>query len=229
MIETFNNSMFETWITCEKKFFLKYIKGIKIPQNDTIFELGKKVHAMINYKLQGYDMALMEKACDETTLTHYKSVLNHKLMKKKPFLTEWGFLVNIADTQNLLAGRIDAIFFDEKENVYTIADWKTGMNIPKNAIESPQALIYMYSFYKAQTDLKIKISPEQIRFMFIQTPSLKESEVWFSTELKEKIEKDFLSMIKSMKKTNFNEIDNPKLCKNCDYNFVCRKYNYIQC
>ena len=76
MIETFNNSMFETWITCEKKFFLKYIKGIKIPQNDTIFELGKKVHAMINYKLQGFDMALMEKACDETTLTHYKSVLN---------------------------------------------------------------------------------------------------------------------------------------------------------
>ncbi len=222
MLETYNNSMFEAWLNCEKKFFLKYIKAIKIPQDDSLFELGKKVHAMINYKLQGFDMGLMEKACDETTLSHYNSILTHDLLKQKVLRTEWGFLCNIADTQNLLAGRIDAIFFDEKKNIYTIADWKTGMSIPKNAIESPQALIYMYSLYKSQKDLNLVIKPEQIRFLFIQTPNLNESEVWFSEELKNKIEKDFLLMIKNMKKTTFNKTDKKDQCKLCEYNFVCR-------
>ncbi len=226
MIEIFNNSMFETWTTCEKKFFLKYIKSIKIPQDDTFFELGKKVHAMINYKLQGFDMLLMEKASDDITLTHYNSILKHELLKQKVLLTEWGFLCNIADTQNLLAGRIDAVFFDEKENIYTIADWKTGMSIPKSPIESPQALIYMYSLYKAQNDLNLIIKPEQIRFIFIQTPSLNESEIWFSEELKNKIENDFLLMIKNMKKTTFKETEKHEQCKLCEYNFVCSKNQF---
>ena len=224
MIEVYNNSMFETWFVCEKKFFYKYIKSIKIPQNDKQFELGKKVHAMINYKLQGFDMNLMEKACDEVTLSHYKSILKHKLLKQKVLLTEWGFLCNISDTQNLLAGRIDAVFYNEKEEIYTIADWKTGMSIPKNPIESPQALIYMYSFYKAQKDLKLLIKPEQIRFLFIQTPNLNESEIWFSEELKNKIEKDFISIIKNMKKTTFKKTDIKEECKFCEYNFVCKNY-----
>ena len=142
----------------------------------------------------------------------------------KVLLTEWGFLCNISDTQNLLAGRIDAVFYNEKEEIYTIADWKTGMSIPKNPIESPQALIYMYSFYKAQKDLKLLIKPEQIRFLFIQTPNLNESEIWFSEELKNKIEKDFISIIKNMKKTTFKKTDIKEECKFCEYNFVCKNY-----
>jgi len=145
-------------------------------------------------------------------------------MGQEHFLSEWGFNVSVGDTKDVFAGRIDAVFFDKNTGKYTIADWKTGMKIPENPVSEPQAQIYLYAFYRAQGDLGIKFEPEDLSFVFVQTPSLNESRVDFSKELYEKFEKNFVFEIKNMKNciqpAEFNET---KDCKFCEYRYMCEK------
>ena len=113
-MEIYTNSMLKDWKTCKNKYYFKYIKKVIIPQREECFELGKKVHALISYYLNGFDMSIMEKSASDEVLENYHSILKHPFLKQQHFLSEWGFNVNIANTKNIFAGRIDAIFYDEK-------------------------------------------------------------------------------------------------------------------
>ena len=223
-MDIYTNSMIKDWKLCNRKYYFKYIKKIVIPQKEENFELGKKVHALISYKLNGFDTSIVEKNASEEILTHYRSILKHPLLSQTHFLAEWGFSVNIGDTEDLFMGRIDAIFKNEKTGNYTIADWKTGMKIPENPITEPQAQIYLYAFYRAQKDLNIKINPENLSFAFIQTPALLEKHFEFSKDLYGKFENDFLQTIDQIKHYNHNDIFEEKpCCKFCEYKFMCQK------
>ncbi len=223
-MELYTNSMLKDWKTCANRYYFKYVKKISIPKSEENFELGRKVHAMVNYYLNGFDMDIMEKSAGEDVLRHYKSILSHPLLKQEHFLSEWGFTTSIGETKNLFVGRIDAIFYDPKNNKYTIADWKTGMNIPKIASLDVQAQIYLYAFYRAQSDLGIKFAPEDLSFVFVQTPSLNESRVDFSKELYERFEEDFLSEIKAMQNCKApKSVQDKPACKFCEYRFMCEK------
>lgn len=223
-MEFYTNSMLKDWKTCRCKYYFKYIKKISIPKREENFELGKKVHALISYYLNGFDMSIMEKAAGDEVLLHYKSILTHPLIKQEHILSEWGFTVGVGSTSNTFVGRIDAVFYDKKSKKYTIADWKTGMKIPDAAVTDIQAQIYLYSFYRAQSDLGITIEPEDLSFVFIQTPSLRESRVDFSKELYEKFEADFLNEIKNIQNcTQKPECTDNSSCKFCEYKFMCKR------
>ena len=223
-MDIYTNSMLKDWKTCKNKYWFKYIKKICIPQKENNFELGRKVHALISYYLNGFDTEFIEKTVSDEVLEHYKSILKHPFLKYKHFLSEWGFNVNIKNTENLFVGRIDAIFCDEQNNKYFIADWKTGMGIPQIPLIEPQAQIYLYAFFKAQKDLKINFKEEDLSFTFIQTPTLKESSINFSKELYEKFEDDFLTTINDINSYKYEkEFDEGKKCKYCEYKFMCQK------
>ncbi len=225
-MDVFTNSMLKDWETCQNKYYYKYIKKIVIPQKDKNFELGKKVHAMISYYLNGFDVTFMRKSASSEVLEHYDSILKHPLLKQKCFLSEWGFTVNIANTKYLLTGRVDAVFFNPETNKYSIADWKTGMKIPSNPVLEMQSQIYLYAFYKARKDLKIDISPDDISFTFVQTPNLNETSLNFSHGLYEKFEKGFLNMISDINSYKYENIYEQKsACKYCEYKFLCQKNN----
>lgn len=220
----YTNSMLKDWQTCHNKYYFKYIRKIIIPKREEFFELGKKVHALISYHLNGFDTTILENSSSEEAFLHYKSILNHPIMKLTSFLSEWGFNVQIGNSKNMFIGRIDAIFFDEKNKKYTIADWKTGMKIPENPILEPQTQIYLYAFYKSQRDLGIKIKPEDINFKFIQTPSLNETSINFSEELLNEFEKNFLKQIAEIKNASLqNLLSDEKKCNFCEYRFMCQK------
>ena len=223
-MELYTNSMLKDWNTCRSKYYYKYVKKISIPKSEENFELGRKVHALISYYLNGFDTTLLEKSANKEILSHYKSILRHPLLNQEYFLSEWGFNVCVGNTDSTFVGRIDAIFYDKKNNIYTIADWKTGMNIPKIGSHDEQARIYMYAFYRAQRDLKIEFPPENLRFVFIQTPSLNESNIAFSQELCEEIEQDLLAKTKEMKNCKIKPIHKKvEACKFCEYRFICNK------
>ena len=223
-MELYTNSMLKDWKTCKNRYYFKYVKKISIPKSEENFELGRKVHAMISYYLNGFDMGIMERSAGEEVLKHYNSILRHPLLQQEHFLSEWGFTVSVGNTANVFVGRIDAIFYDKETNKYTIADWKTGMNIPKVAALDVQAQIYMYAFFRAQKDLGIEFEPEDLSFVFVQTPSLNESRVDFSKELYESFEQDFLSEIKAMQNCTqpLSAHDKPA-CRFCEYRFMCEK------
>ena len=224
MGEIFTNSMLKDWKQCKQKYYYKYAKKIVIPKKEENFELGKKVHALVSYKLNNFDTTLLENNANEDVKEHYFSILRHPLLKQIPYKAEWGFSVAIGNSEDLFVGRVDAIFYDELTNKYTIADWKTGMNIPKIAQFDSQAQIYSYAFYKCRKDLKLNIKPEDISFKFIQTPSLKESSLDFSEQLLEAFEIDFLQTIAQIRSYKHNKVAQEHSgCKFCEYRFLCFK------
>ena len=223
-MEIYTNAMLKDWQTCKNKYYYKYVKKIYIPQNEANFELGRNVHALISYKLNGYDVKIVEKNASEEVLEHYHSILKHPLLKQEYFLSEWGFNSLIGNTGDIFAGRIDAVFYDREKNHYTIADWKTGMKIPNNPLLERQSQIYLYSFFNAKEDLGINIKPENVSFTFVQTPSLNESSIDFSEDLYFKFEKDFIQTIQKIKNYKFTkEFDEKHNCKFCEYKFICQK------
>lgn len=224
MGDIYTNSMLKDWHQCRRKYYYKYEKNIVIPKKEDNFELGKKVHALISYKLNGFETTLLEKTASEDVLKHYKSLLKSNLLSLPSVLVEWGFSTAIGQSADRFLGRIDAVFYDEINKKYIIADWKTGMNIPKIPLVDIQAQIYCYAFYKCRRDLKLDISPENIIFKFIQTPSLQETVLEFSAELLERFEIEFLNAISEIKTYKFNDIpqENPS-CKFCEYKFLCFK------
>ena len=225
MGDIYTNSMFKDWKLCRRKYYYKYLKKIMLPQKDENFELGKKVHALVSYKLNGFDTSIIEKSADEEVLEHYYSILKHPILKQQPFLVEWGFVANIEDSQDILSGRIDAVFYNPETKKYTIVDWKTGMKIPNIPLMETQAQIYLYAFYKARKDLGIEIKPEDVSFLFIKTPDLKESGIEFSSALYDRFEQDFTAIVKEINSYQYFEdaFEEKASCKFCEYKFICQK------
>ena len=44
--------MLKTFDTCPKKYYFKFIKGLSMPTDDSIFQLGKNIHALASYYLR---------------------------------------------------------------------------------------------------------------------------------------------------------------------------------
>ena len=53
-------NMLKTYELCPKKFCFKYIKGISMPVDDTVFETGKNIHALASYYLRKENIDKLE-------------------------------------------------------------------------------------------------------------------------------------------------------------------------
>ncbi len=220
---TFTSDKISTWQLCRKKYYLKYIKEIKVPQIENQFELGKSVHALINYYLKGYEVDFLLKSTSKDIEQTWNTIKNSDCLSlDNVFLTEWKFNCNIKGTDYWLNGRIDAVFFDKKSSKYTIIDWKTGQNIPKNPENNPQTILYLYSFFKAQKDLKISLKQEELAFEYVKiSDSIVSKQVNYSADL-EKVYEDFLinTLHEIENERKFDKLDTCP-SKFCEYANIC--------
>lgn len=220
-----NHDCFNTWQTCRKKYHYKYIKELKYPEFHQDYELGKSVHALIDYHLRGFEIGhLLQNAGEEITL-RWNAIKKHPILDKKMIKTEWGFNTPIKDTLYWLIGRIDAVFFDEEKDKYIIADWKTGKFVPAKIQTNFQHKIYLYAFYQSQKDLGLDFKPEDIVFQYfkILPDSVEITEISFSQEKLLKYEENFSDIIKNMENTvDFSDIEDCTV-KFCEYKGLCKK------
>ena len=61
-MKNFSPNMLKTFESCPVKFNLKFNEKITVPQNPSLFEKGKKIHALANYYHRGADISKLEKA-----------------------------------------------------------------------------------------------------------------------------------------------------------------------
>ena len=205
-----------------KRYYYKYIKKLNWPELQTDFRLGTSVHKLAFYYLKGFSIEHLLQSADEKVLIHWNALKNHLVMSYKPVATEWGFTSRIKNSEYWLDGRIDAIFYDETQNKYIIADWKTGKNVPKNPESSFQTIIYLYSFFKARKDLKLDLSPEDLIFQYVKTPECNNiNPICYSMDKKREYESLLLETIDSIK--NAQEYPAAKNCalKDCQYGSIC--------
>lgn len=217
-----NHDRFNTWQTCRKKYYFKYIKELKYPEFQQNYDLGKSIHALIDYHLRGLSIEHLLKNSDNKIFDRWNAIKNHPILRKKVIKTEWGFNTRLKDTPYWLIGRIDAIFFDEENHKYIIADWKTGI-IPKNIDTNFQHQIYLYALYQSRKDLGLDFKPENIVFQYykIVPDSVEITEISFSEEKLIEYEKNFVNIIKNIE--NSDEFSMQENCsvKICPYKGLC--------
>ena len=223
----FNHDKFNTWKTCKRRFYYKYIKELIMPEPETVYELGKEVHALAYYHLKGFDISRFINNLDNETLKHWESLTKHPVLKNKLIEAEWGFNSRIGDTKYWFIGRIDAIFYNENLKKYIIADWKTGQNIPRDPENSFQAMTYLYSLNKAHKDLGLNICSKDLIFQYIKTPDdINVTPIIYSEEKEKAFENIFIKYITEIE--NEKEYKSPEECpapKFCQYSCLCFNCN----
>ena len=220
---TFNHDKFNTWEKCRKRYYFKYIKELRWPELEDNYRLGQSVHALADYYLRGLKVDHLLKNADKDIKTHWEALKNHPILENQVLVTEWAFNSRIGNSHYWLNGRIDAIFYDKKENQYIIADWKTGQNIPHDPDKSLQSMIYLYSFFNARKDLKLDITHKDIIFQYIKTPDLDDhAPIVYSQEKEREYEDVFLKTIKEIETEKaFISAKPCPLKKHCPYIKLC--------
>ena len=60
MRQIFSPNMLNTYNLCPKKYYFRFVKNIAMPIDDSLFELGKNIHAIASYYLKKQNIYKME-------------------------------------------------------------------------------------------------------------------------------------------------------------------------
>jgi len=201
-------NMLKTFQTCQKKYYLKYVKNITIPQKLSHFEKGKKIHALANYYLRGDDITKFEQTLNNEEKTIWNLLKNNEYFQKTYVNSEYNISCKVGNYW--LTGRLDAIVKDEKN--YYILDYKTGA-IPKNPEYDFQTIVYLLAFNKMGFN-------NNLYFVYIDLKNNKNHIIEYKNEkeYEDKIIKICNDIEKYEPKENFEQL---KICDLCEYKKIC--------
>lgn len=216
-INNFSPNMLKTFDECQQKFFLKYIQKLSVPQRSTIFEKGKKIHALANYYLNGANIEKMEKTLNPDEKIAWESLKSNKYFKLKMLNTEYNLSCKI--DKYWAGGRLDAFMADE--NNYFILDYKTG-NIPSNAEQDFQTIVYLLAADKL---LAKKGGYKSLKFVYIGLKNNVEKEILLEENLKKQMTEKIISACEKIEfAVNSNVFTkNCERCCHCEYNKICNE------
>lgn len=216
-INNFSPNMLKTFEECPKKFFFKYIQKLSLPQKSSLFEKGKKIHALASYYLSGENIEKLENALNEEEKNIWQKLKSNKYFKLNVINTEYNLSCKI--DKYWVGGRLDALIKDINNGNYHILDYKTG-NIPSNAEQDFQTIIYLLCANKL---LKSKGSYISLSFIYLGLRENKEVEVKLNDELKKQYEEKIISICDKINfAINSNVFGQSKgKCQTCEYNKLC--------
>lgn len=214
-MNNFSANMLKTFEQCPQKFFLKYVERIQLPQSSAIFETGKKIHALANYFLNGFDISKMEKTLNPDEKIVWETLKSNKYFKMQMINTEYSLTCKV--DKYWVGGRLDALVTEGKD--YIILDYKTGQ-IPQNAQDDFQTVVYLLCADKL---LNKKEGYESLKFVYIGLKNDVEKEILLTDNLKKSYEEKITDICKkidfAINSTVF--VKNKEHCKNCEYNKIC--------
>jgi len=206
----FTPNMLNIYCDCAYKYYLNYVRDVKIPQNDIPFMVGKNVHALASYYLKGEDISKYDLPPKEAHL--WNNLMKIEYMRMKPVKVEQSILVKVAD--NWVGGRVDAVVVDNQNNYY-ILDYKTG-NIPQDYKYAFQTMIYSLGCNSLFDDINT------LKFVYINVRDVETKEVLFTESLKSEYETRISDVISSIKKDSFSVRKHSEKCNTCQYQKVCK-------
>ncbi len=111
-MNNYSSNMLKTFEECQQKFFLKYVERFLLTQRSEIFEKGKKIHALANYHLKGFDISKMEQALDSDEKKIWESLKSNEYFKLKVVNTEYNLSCKI--DKYWIGGRLDALMLENE-------------------------------------------------------------------------------------------------------------------
>lgn len=212
-MNNYSPNMLKTFDECQQKFLLKYVQKCSLPQRSSIFEKGKKIHALANYHLNGFDISKMEKTLNSDEKMAWESLKSNKYFKLNVVDTEYNLSCKIG--KYWVGGRLDA-FMSDGEN-YLILDYKTGQ-IPSNAEQDFQTIVYLLA-----ADKHLKGNYKSLKFIYLGLKNETEKEILLTDDLKKQYEE---KIIETCAKIDFAINSNifamnQRKCATCEYNKIC--------
>lgn len=208
-MNSFSPNMLKTFETCPKKYYFKYIEKISVPQKSSLFEKGKKVHALANYYLRGDDISKIEKALNDEELQLWEILKQNEFFNKTYVNSEYNLSCKVGNYW--IAGRLDALMKDDKN--YYILDYKTG-SIPKNPEYDYQTMTYLLCASKMYGD--------NIKFIYIDLKNNKNAIIDFNHAKAQEYEKRITDICDKITNAQFSEeIEHSKICDFCEYKKIC--------
>ena len=212
-MQIFSPNMLKTFEECPKKYEFRYIIKMNVPQSVSVFEKGKKIHALAHYYLRGdnIDKFLPTLTLEEKII--WNKLLNNKYFQKKYVNSEYNLTSRIGDFW--IGGRLDA--FMKEENNYFILDYKTGA-IPKNPEEDFQTSIYLLC---ANEILKKGWGNNyKLNFVYIDLKNDNSIIINFNETKKTTYESNIISICNKIEQTQ-TFTKNNNACKHCEYSKFC--------
>lgn len=208
-MNSFSPNMLKTFEACPKKYYFKYIEKISVPQKSSLFEKGKKVHALANYYLRGDDISKMEKTLNSEELKLWEILKQNEFFNKTYVNSEYNLSCKVENYW--IGGRLDALMKDDKN--YYILDYKTG-SIPKNPEYDYQTITYLLCASKMYGD--------NIKFVYIDLKNNQNSIIDFNTTKAQEYEKRITDICNKITNAQFpEEIEHSKICNFCEYKKIC--------
>lgn len=208
-MNNFSPNMLKTFTECPRKYELKYVKQITMPQKISTFEKGKKIHALANYYLRGDDISKLEKTLDKNELYTWEILKSNEYFQKTCIKSEYYLSCKINDFW--IGGRLDALVQDE--NHFYILDYKTG-SIPKNPEYDWQTAVYLLAISKFLKDTNA------VFFIYIDLKNNLNYKIPLTKELELKYMEGITNICTKINRTN-EFARNEKKCQFCEYRKIC--------
>lgn len=208
-MNNFSPNMLKTFTECPRKYELKYVKQITMPQKISTFEKGKKIHALANYYLRGDDISKLEKTLDKNELYTWEILKSNEYFQKTCIKSEYYLSCKINDFW--IGGRLDALVQDE--NHFYILDYKTG-SIPENPEYDWQTAVYLLAISKFLKDTNA------VFFIYIDLKNNLNYKIPLTKELELKYMEGITNICTKINRTN-EFTRNEKKCQFCEYRKIC--------
>lgn len=214
-MNNFSPNMLKTFKTCPQKYYYKYVLNLSVPQKSSLFEKGKKIHALANYYLRGDDISKLTTELNDNEKNIWDMLLKNEYFNKIYVNSEYNLSCKIGDFW--VGGRLDALVRDEK-NLY-ILDYKTGA-IPKNPEYDYQTMVYLLCLNSFVKSAKLDIP---IHFVYIDLKNNTNCKIDFDNEKLNNYTKEITNICEKISnfQTTETEISKSNTCDFCEYKKFC--------
>ncbi len=215
-MNNFSPNMLKTFDNCPIKFHFKYIDRISVPQKSSIFEKGKKVHALAHYYLRGDNIDKLEQALSSSEKQIWQNLKTNPYFQKTYVNSEYNLSCKVGSYW--VGGRIDALMKELQDNNsfnYYILDYKTG-TVPKNPEYDYQTMVYLLCADKLLQEYN------NLKFIYIDLKNNENCIIDFTPEKKEEYENKLINICEQISNAQLpEEIEHSKICEFCEYRKIC--------
>lgn len=207
----YSPNMLKTFLDCPQKYVFKYNEKIAVPQKESWFEKGKKVHALAHYYLRGDNITKLEPALSNEEKQIWETLKSNPYFQKKYVNSEYNLTCKVGDYW--IGGRLDALMSDN-DSLY-ILDYKTG-SVPQKPEQDFQTMVYLLCVSKLYPQVK------HLNFVYIDLKNNENHVVEFNDELRVLYEKAItVACEKIAALLPPEEIVHNKRCDFCEYRKIC--------
>lgn len=216
MEKTYTINMLKTFEECPQKYKFIYVDNLKFSESKSAkTDTGVKIHALINYYLNGKDVSKIVAQLDKSDKLLWHHFLNSAVLKYHFLESEYSFDVQFGQAR--LTGRIDALF--ETEGEYVIVDWKTGEISDEN--ERFQTMFYLCALYEVYKQKHIPVSYDSFSLRYVLLNTGTSIKIAFSEELFMQYRNKILGLIDKIESGENYFCYKSEKCKTCRYLKLC--------